>query len=101
MRADQRPSRRPSSRLPIDSGSASMSAIVSTTASRTVAGSALRSFFARRVSRSSGKPELAPHLFKREQPAGPHVFLALAERRQRLLVLQDLQRLLDGFPLLW
>src|SRR5919198_5389979 len=89
---------RPRSLFPIDSGSAPMRVIVSKTASRTAAGSAARSFFARRVIPSSGKPELAPHLVQRKHPAGFDVFVTLAKRRQRLLVLEDVESLLKSLP---
>src|SRR5437016_14555786 len=82
------------------SGSSSIRASVSRTASRSVSGSALRSSFARRVSRSSGKPELAPHLVQREEATSLDVFPALAERLERLVVVQDLKGLLERLPLL-
>jgi hypothetical protein len=75
-----------------------MRAIVSRTASRTAAGSAARSFFARRVRRSSGKPELAPHFVKRKHAAGLDVLVALAKRCQSLVVLEDLESLLESLP---
>src|SRR2546428_3036139 len=82
------------------SGSTAISASVSSTASRIVPGSASRSCFARRVSRSSGKPELAPHLVERGETTCLDIPLALAQRLERLFVLQDLERLLECFVLL-
>lgn len=50
--------------------------------------------------RSSSKPELASHLVEREYAAGLDVPFALAQRLERVLVLQDLERLLDRIVLL-
>jgi hypothetical protein len=86
---------RPTSLLPIASGSIWSSASVSSTASRTASGSASSCRFACRVSRSSGKPELASHLVQAEQAARLHVFLALAKVGKRLFVLKDTECLLD------
>src|SRR5207249_3188400 len=68
---------------------------VSSTASCTSRGRVLRSFLALRVRRSSAKTELLPHLGERAHAPGFDVALALAERLQEVLVLQDLQCLLD------
>src|SRR5437867_8483858 len=74
--------------------------MVSRTASRIGAGSSSRSRFARLVSRSSGKPELALHLIEREEVPSPDVLIALAQCGERLIVLEDLERLLDDLVLL-
>src|SRR5712691_910579 len=91
---------RPTSLLPIASGSSWSRASVSSTAPRTASGSASSCRFACRVSRSSGKPELASHLVQAEQAARLHVVLALAKVSKRFFVLEDTECLLDRVPFL-
>src|SRR5436309_347477 len=69
------------------------------TASWISRGSVARSSRARLVRTSSGKSELAPHLGQAAHSTGLHVLLALAQCPQSLVVLQDLERLLDGLEL--
>src|SRR3954447_11009310 len=93
------PSSRPTSLLPCCSGSSRRSTSVSSTASRTGFGSSSSCCFARRVSLSSGKPQLAPHVIEAEQGPVLHVLLALAQVGKRRVVLQHRERLLDRVPL--
>src|SRR5438876_8793938 len=91
---------RPTSLLPISSGSSWIRRSVSSTASRTASGSASSCRLARRVSRSSGKPELASHFVEAEQAARLHVPLALTQVRESLVVLKDVECLRDRIPFL-
>src|SRR5579859_1594822 len=84
----------------MSSGSSWIKTRVSSTASRTLSGRVSSCSLARRVSRSSGKPELAPDVVQAEQATRLHVFRALAKIGERLLVLKDVERLLDRVPLL-
>src|SRR5439155_12310339 len=91
---------RPTSSLPAPSGSAWIALSVSTTASWTGRGRAARLRLARRVSRSSAKPEVALDLVERLQASGGDVLLALGERGHRVLVLEHREALHHGLVLL-